>query len=160
MGQEASDERVCFQLGKLLLPGGLRSFVQHHPEFSWISHGQKGTGMLVTWAPPGPPKGPPPAYFDAPPAPPHDDALETSLADSDDPWAILDQEVEEDASQSKPGCASAPAGPAAGLIVLAPCSASASRSEQPAHEPSNLFDCPIDDVLDYIFDTTEQFALG
>ena len=82
MGQEASDERVCFQLGKLLLPGGLRSFVQHHPEFSWISHGQKGTGMLVTWAPPGPPSGPPPAYFDAPPAPPHDDALETSLADS------------------------------------------------------------------------------
>ena len=46
--QQPGEEAVYSQLNKLLLPGGLRPFVESHPEFSWTTHGQKG--MLITWA--------------------------------------------------------------------------------------------------------------
>ena len=48
LGQQLGEEAVYSQLNKLLLPGGLRPFVESHPEFSWTTHGQKG--MLITWA--------------------------------------------------------------------------------------------------------------
>ena len=46
--QQPGEEAVYSQLNKLLLPGGLRPFVESHREFSWTTHGQKG--MLITWA--------------------------------------------------------------------------------------------------------------
>ena len=46
--QEPGEERIYSQLNKLLLPGGLRPFVERHPEFSWSSRDPKG--MLITWA--------------------------------------------------------------------------------------------------------------
>ena len=49
LGQQLGEEAVFSQLNKLLLPGGLRPFVESHSEFSWTTHGQKG--MLITWAP-------------------------------------------------------------------------------------------------------------
>ena len=47
--QKPGEERVYFQLNKLLLPKGLRPFVERHPEFCWTSRDPKG--MLITWAP-------------------------------------------------------------------------------------------------------------
>ena len=49
LGQEPGEERIYSQLNKLLLPGGLRPFVERHPEFSWTGRDPKG--MLITWAP-------------------------------------------------------------------------------------------------------------
>ena len=48
LGQGPGEERIYSQFNKLLLPGGLRPFVERHPEFSWTSRDPKG--MLITWA--------------------------------------------------------------------------------------------------------------
>ena len=48
-GQQPGEERIYSKFNKLLLPGGLRPFVERHPEFSWTSREPKG--MLITWAP-------------------------------------------------------------------------------------------------------------
>ena len=42
LGQKPGEERVYSRLNKLLLPGGLRPFVERHPEFSWTSLEPKG----------------------------------------------------------------------------------------------------------------------
>ena len=41
-GQQPGDERIYSKFNKLLLPGGLRPFVERHPEFSWTSREPKG----------------------------------------------------------------------------------------------------------------------
>ena len=51
LGQQPGEERIYSQPNKLLLLGGLRPFVERHPEFSWTSREPKG--MLITWAPTG-----------------------------------------------------------------------------------------------------------
>ena len=38
-------------LNKLLLPGGLRPFVEQHPEFSWQQHGPKGMQITLSGGP-------------------------------------------------------------------------------------------------------------
>ena len=48
LGQKPGEERVYYQLNKLILPGRLRPFIDRHPEFSWT---RRGPGMLITWAP-------------------------------------------------------------------------------------------------------------
>ena len=49
LGQELREEHIYSQLNRLVLHGGLRPFVERHPEFSWTSRDPKG--MLITWAP-------------------------------------------------------------------------------------------------------------
>ena len=49
LGQELREEHIYSQLNRLVLHGGLRPFVERHPEFSWTS--RDPNGMLVTWAP-------------------------------------------------------------------------------------------------------------
>ena len=48
---EPGEDRVYFQLNRLLLTGGLRPFVERRPEFSWTPKFER-KGMLITWAPP------------------------------------------------------------------------------------------------------------
>ena len=48
LAQKRDEEPVYAQLNKLLSPGELRSFVDSHPHFSWVSREPKG--MLITWS--------------------------------------------------------------------------------------------------------------
>ena len=52
MGFQPGDEPVYSMFNKLLVRGGLKAFIQMHPEFSWSSKGTKG--MTITWAPEAP----------------------------------------------------------------------------------------------------------
>ena len=49
MGRRPDEERVYTELNRLLPPGGLKAFVESHPEFSYKTHGG-GTRMVITWA--------------------------------------------------------------------------------------------------------------
>ena len=81
MGLDPGEERVYSTFNKLLVPRGMKAFIESHPELSWRPKDNKG--MLITWArgqaalepppppmparaPPGGPK--PPAQPQAPPA--------------------------------------------------------------------------------------------
>ena len=48
LGQEPDEDAVYSQLDRLLQPGGLRPFVERHPEFTWSASGRRG--MVVAWA--------------------------------------------------------------------------------------------------------------
>ena len=92
LGQQLGEEAVYSQLNKLLLPGGLRPFVESHPEFSWTTHGQKG--MLITWA------------LGAEPAPSSASAAASGLQ------ALLNEPWPEPSTSAGPPAASPPLGPA------------------------------------------------
>ena len=92
LGQQPGEEAVYSQLNKLLLPGGLRPFVESHPEFSWTTHGQKG--MLITWA------------LGAEPAPSSASAAASGLQ------ALLNEPWPEPSTSAGPPAASPPPGPA------------------------------------------------
>ena len=47
MGYGPEDERVYEKFNKLLHPGGMKAFVESHPDFTW--NGAK-KGMVITWA--------------------------------------------------------------------------------------------------------------
>ena len=128
--REPGEDRVYFQLNKLLLSGGLRPFVERHPEFSWTSRDPKG--MLITWAPssasasgpeqpvastgatdanappppPPPPAGAPPAGREPPPAPPPSDLPDSLLE-----WSIGDLLHYCFADEVTESCASNDSGP-------------------------------------------------
>ena len=48
MGLTPGEERVYSTFNKLLMPGGMKAFIESHPEFSWRHKGVKG--MIITWA--------------------------------------------------------------------------------------------------------------
>ena len=48
MGRLPGDERVYAEFNKLLQPGGLNTFIQHHPEFD--SKPKGANGIIITWA--------------------------------------------------------------------------------------------------------------
>ena len=48
MGLHPDEERVYSTFNKLLMHGGMKAFIESHPEFSWRPKGQ--TGMIITWA--------------------------------------------------------------------------------------------------------------
>ena len=48
MGLKPEDERVYQKFNKLLVPGGLKAFIESHAEFTWKPKGK--TGMVITWA--------------------------------------------------------------------------------------------------------------
>ena len=60
-GRGQHDERVYAEFNKLLPPGGMKAFIQSHPEFDWRPkdplHPDKG--MVITWAAPGSASAPP-----------------------------------------------------------------------------------------------------
>ena len=97
MGLAPRDERVHQKLNKLLLPGGLKAFVERHSdEFTWYSKADN-KGMLITWAPgpPPPPEGDAPAavgYGPPPPPPPEeDDALPPACPEPPPPSGHWDE---------------------------------------------------------------------
>ena len=47
VGLGPADERMYSRLNKLLLPEGLRPWVEKHPEFAWARSGAKA--MVITW---------------------------------------------------------------------------------------------------------------
>ncbi len=49
---EPHDERVYAQFNKLLPPGGMKAFIESHPEFAWRPKDQRqpDKGMVITWA--------------------------------------------------------------------------------------------------------------
>ena len=53
-GREPRDERVYAEFNKLLPPGGMKTFIESHPEFAWRPRDprQPDKGMVITWAPP------------------------------------------------------------------------------------------------------------
>ena len=48
MGLHPDEERVYSTFNKLLVPGGMKAFIESHPEFSWRPKENKG--MRITWA--------------------------------------------------------------------------------------------------------------
>ena len=48
MGLDPGEERVYSTFNKLLVPQGMKAFIESHPEFSWRPKDNKG--MLITWA--------------------------------------------------------------------------------------------------------------
>ena len=125
--QQPGEEAVYSQLNKLLLPGGLRPFVESHPEFSWTTHGQKG--MLITWA-----LGAEPAAASSleQPAPSSASAAASGLL------ALLNEPWPEPSTSAGPPAASLPPGsaaPAPGIASAPATSGQPSSSARPSAAP-------------------------
>ncbi|CAK0905847.1 unnamed protein product [Prorocentrum cordatum] len=48
MGFKPEDERVYHKFNRLLVPGGLKTFIESHPDFTWRPKGK--TGTVIAWA--------------------------------------------------------------------------------------------------------------
>ena len=122
--QQPGEEAVYSQLNKLLLPGGLRPFVESHPEFSWTTHGQKG--MLITWA-----LGAEPAAASSLEQP----APSSASAAASRPLALLNEPWPEPSTSAGPPAASPPPGsaaPAPGIASAPATSGQPSSSARPS----------------------------
>ena len=124
LGQQLGEEAVYSQLNKLLLPGGLRPFVESHPEFSWTTHGQKG--MLITWA-----LGAEPAAASSLEQP----APSSASAAASGRLALLNEPWPEPSTSAGPPAASPPPGsaaPAPGIASAPATSGQPSSSARPS----------------------------
>ena len=122
--QQLGEEAVYSQLNKLLLPGGLRPFVESHPEFSWTTHGQKG--MLITWA-----LGAEPAVASGQEQP----APSSASAAASGRLALLNEPWPEPSTSAGPPAASPPPGsaaPAPGIASAPATSGQPSSSARPS----------------------------